>query len=323
MKKSLYIAIILFALCGCRQQEVKMPVHECAMIPDGGRASACSCVLNGKAYVFAGRDSAGTYLKDLWQYDPLTDTWTDLGKTPLPKRVNATMTACGDKIYVGLGYSALRAYNDKYYRHDWWEYNPANNQWKQLSDYPSDNTVDAHAYCIDNSIYVLYGCGHVQQNEVWQYNILTDEWTLFPEANNPANRAFGCAGGVVDGVLYFGLGFNGDNLRKWYSVLLPENRWQRCASIPGKGREFSASAATDKYVYLFGGRYFGGDMTGGEVFDTWLRYSPTSDSWERCGIMPCGRAENQVAFAIGNKVYFGLGEDALGKVINKLYCVEQ
>jgi len=323
MKKALYILLFLLALCSCRRQEIILPLHECSAMPDGGRASACACTSNDKVYVFAGRDSAGSYRNDLWQYDPVTDAWTNLGAAPLTARVNAVMAACDDKIYVGLGYAALRAYNDKYYCHDWWEYTPQDNQWKQLADYPSNNTVAACAYTMNNDIYVLYGCGHVQQNEVWCYHVQSDEWTLFPEAKNPANRAFGCAGGIVNGILYFGLGFNGDNLKKWYSVQLPENRWQPCSSIPGKGRIFSASAATDKYVYLFGGRYFGGDMTGGEVFDTWLRYSPASDGWEWCGVMPCGRAENQVAGAIGNKVYFGLGEDAGGQVIDKFYCVEQ
>ena len=64
-------------------------------------------------------------------------------------------------------------------------------------------------------------------------------------------------------------------------------------------------------------------MTGGEIFDTYLRYSPEKDRWEWCGTMPCGRAENQIAFTIDGTVYFGLGEDETGIAIDKLYRIEE
>ena len=64
-------------------------------------------------------------------------------------------------------------------------------------------------------------------------------------------------------------------------------------------------------------------MTGGEVFPDILQYSPKEDEWRQAGEMPCGRAENQIAFAINGKVYFGLGEDENGTMINQLYCLEE
>ena len=320
-----FIQHILFAtvlLTACTHvPEKKVRVHACASMPEG-RASACACVCDGKAYVFGGRDHAGTYLNDLWQYDPATDSWTDLGTTPLKARVNAAMASCGDKLYVGLGYSALRAYKDSAYQQDWWEYSPATNQWKSLAQYPSANTVKPVSYCVDNRIYVLYGCGHAQQNEVWQYDPSSDTWTQLPHVAQMAPRAFGCTGAAIDGTAYFGSGFDSHNLRDWYRLSLPDNRWTACASLPGKGREFSACAASKEYVYVLGGRYFGGDMTGGEVFDSFLRYAADKDQWEWCGTMPCGRAENQIAFAIDGKVYFGLGEDEKGQTIDKIYRIE-
>ena len=104
---------------------------------------------------------------------------------------------------------------------------------------------------------------------------------------------------------------------------MPANSWTERSRIPGKGRELCAYCATERYIYLFGGRYFAGEHTGGEVFDEYLRYSADEDRWERCGTMPCGRGENMIAFRIGEKVYFGLGEDAEGRVIEDLYCLEE
>ena len=312
---------VLLASC-TSAPEITLRVHQCASMPRG-RASARACALAEKAYVFGGRDSTGTYLNDLWVYDSATDQWTGLGATPLEARVNATMVTDGDKIYVGLGYAAQKAYVDSAYLKDWWEYTPSTNTWKPLANYPSDNTVAPVTYCINHRLYVFYGCGYVQQNEVWQYDPSSDTWSRLPERDNDALRAFGCAGAAINGFAYFGLGFNSHNLRDWYRVTLPDIQWSACSALPGKGREFSACAADKDYVYIFGGRAFGGDMTGGEIFETYLRYSPEKDRWEWCGTMPCGRAENQIAFTIDGTVYFGLGEDETGTAIDKLYRIEE
>ena len=63
-------------------------------------------------------------------------------------------------------------------------------------------------------------------------------------------------------------------------------------------------------------------MTGGEVFDSYLRYSPDKDGWEWCGTMPFGRAENLIAFSIDGLVYFGLGENEKGETIAEVWRVE-
>jgi len=323
MKQYLYIALCLLLAACSKQPEIALTVSRCAPMPDGGRASACACVLDGKAYIFAGRDTAGTYRNDLWQYDSQTDTWNNLGATPLIARVNATMVAAGGKIYAGLGYSKQKAYNDKGYQRDWWEYTPATGEWKQLAQYPTANTVAATSYVADGAIYTLFGFGYGYTKDVYRYDIAADTWTNIEITQPRAWLNFGGRGAMCNGRLYFGLGYRMDNLTQWYEVDLPTDTWQQRCSLPGKGRELAACAADNDHVYVFGGRHFAGEMTGGEIFDTYLRYAPEKDSWEWCGQMPCGRAENQVAFCINGKVYFGLGEDENGQVLNCLYRVEK
>ena len=310
-------------LCGCQNvPEAKVTVRECAAMPNGGLASACSCVSEGKAYVFGGRNAQGTYQNTLWVYDPLRDEWTNLGTGPMKARVNATMAAVDGLIYVGLGYSEARAYRDSAYQKDWWSYSPATGHWKRLADYPNANTVAATSYVIDGDIYAIYGFGYGFTHDICRYDVGADQWTCAPDSPHRAWLNAGGRGALCQGKLYFGLGYRISNLTQWYEVDLPSDIWQRRRSLPGKGREFAACAATNEYVYILGGRYFSGDMTGGEIFDTYLRYSPEKDQWTWCGTMPCGRAENQVAFSIDGKVYFGLGESEEKKVLNKLYCIE-
>ncbi len=323
-KKFRYIFLLAaLTLISCeRIAEIEPATKACAPMPEGGRAAACACALDGKAYVFGGRDEKGRYLRDLWEYDPVTDSWNNLGDCPMTARVNATMAAMDGLLYMGLGYSAKHAYQDSCYQRDWWSYNPKTAQWTRLADYPSQNTVAATTATEGDNILVYYGCGHVQQNEVYRYDISANTWQKWASTGNTAPRAFGCAGAAIGSYLYFGTGFNSNNLTNWYKASLVDNTWQRVRSLPGKGREFAACAATDKYVYIFGGRYFGGDMTGGEIFNTYMRYSPDKDQWEWCDTMPCGRAENQIAVTISGKVYFGLGENENAQIINTLYTIE-
>lgn len=322
-----YIVFLIAAilLAGCqREPEVSLSVRECTPLPAGGRASACACVLDGKAYVFAGRDKkSGGYKNDLWEYNPETDAWSNLGAAPMKPRVNATMAAYDGKIYAGLGYSDTHAYRDSAYQQDWWEYTVETGTWKRLSDFPSANTVDAHSYVVNGKIYVLYGFGYGFTRDIWIYNPSENSWSARADNLDRAKRCAGGCGAMKDGILYFGTGYYTMNLTGWKSADLDTDSWRESASIPGKGREFSACAASEQYIYLFGGRHFAGDMTGGEVFNTYMRYSPDKNRWEWCGTMPCGRAENLIAFSIDGKVYFGLGENGKGEIIDHLYCIEE
>jgi len=319
------IGLLAVVLTACSHvPETEVSVRACASMPNGGVACACACVCDGKAYVFGGRDSAGTYQNKMWCYDPQTDNWTSLGAAPFKARVNATMAAVDDKVYVGLGYSALRAYNDSAYRKDWWEYTPSTHTWQQKANYPNKNTVAATSYVIDGDIYAIYGFGNHYSKQICRYSPTDNIWAEPIDASNPAPYYhFGGRGALHNGMVYFGMGYttNG-NIRDWCEADLKTNTWTKRASVPGKSRAFGACAGNADYIYVFGGRHFAGEFTGGEVFDSYMRYLPEKDSWEWCGTMPCGRAENLIAFSINGKIYFGLGENENGKVVDALYRIE-
>ena len=104
MKGERIFIVLLFAilLVACKNEpEMNVTWHKSAAIPSP-RACAAVFVVNDQAYIFAGRDSAGVHLNDLWRYTPTTDTWDNLGATPMIPRVNAV--AC-----VHNGVKGLRA----------------------------------------------------------------------------------------------------------------------------------------------------------------------------------------------------------------------
>ena len=278
--------------------------------------------MDGKGYVFGGRDANGSYLNDLWQYDPQTNTWTDMGITPLKPRAYAAVIAYEGALYVGLGVAKGKAYIDGNYLHDWWRWNPATNKWDSLAPYPDNTTIAPTMYVVDDRIYAIYGSQDCFSRNIRYYVPQADEWYSVEDDHRRALSAFCGVGATCHGRTYYGLGYNTRNLTQWYTMNLPDDKWTACRSLPGKGREYSACGVGKNNIYVFGGRYFGGEYTGGEIFADIWRYAPDDDHWTYCGTMPGGRAENQIAFSINGKVYFGLGEDENGTILNTLYCIE-
>lgn len=323
--KYIVLSCAAFLLIGCSASapEVELRTRKCAALPVGGRASACACTLDGKGYVFAGRDEKGRYLNDLWQYDPMTDSWQSMGTMPGKGRVNATIIAYQGCLYAGLGFAKGGAYQEETHLRDWWRWNATTNKWDSLAPYPDRTTICPVPYITDGRIYAIYGAADCfTRNMIW-YDVMTNTWHREEDNHHRALSAFKGVGAQVQDKYYYGLGYNSSNLSQWWRVDLVKDEWKRCKSLTGKGRTCSAGCANDAYMYVFGGRYFAGEMTGGEVFADIWRYDPSQDEWSRGGVMPCGRAENQIAFAINGKVYFGLGEDENGTIINQLYCLEE
>lgn len=316
------VTALVLSACSNNSPVVPLSIKSCAAMPVP-RASAAACALDGKGYVFGGRDANKQYLNDLWQYDPSTDSWKQLRSCPGKARVQALMTAYDGSLYVGLGFSGEEVYVDSCYLRDIWRYTPADDQWTRLSDCPSANTVGGVPYVENGRMYVLYSTGWSQSKDIIYYDIPTNRWGNIPDTGKRPGACFGATGASFGGRFFFGTGLTWENTKQWYEVDIANDQWIARASFPGKGRELCASCATNDYIYLFGGRYFAGEHTGGEVFSELLRYHVDANQWERCGDMPCGRSENMIAFTIGHSAYFGLGEDEKGTLHNTLYRIEE
>ena len=287
------------------------------------RASATAFVIGEKAYLFAGRDSTGNSHNDLWRYSPETDSWEDMGPTPLAPRVNATACVSDGKVYIGLGFLG-RYSNDSSYMQDWWEYTPATDSWKRLADYPNSYTDCATAFTGDGELYVGYGFCWNYRRDFFRYDIASDRWDSIDvnvSFHGYPSRSFGGTGCTCRSRHFMGTGFYKGSLN-WWAELVDGTHWEKRAVVPGKTRTLAASTATDQYIYLSGGIHYGGVNTTGQLLQDIHRYDPLNDSWSHVAVLPEGLM-NHLSFAIGRRVYVGLGEDKEWKVKNKLYYFEE
>mgnify|MGYP002521249345 FL=1 len=313
------------ALTAChRTPDIEVPVSRCADMPSP-RASATCFVVADRAYIFGGRDSAGTYLNDLWQYDPASDQWTQYAATtPLDGRVNATACVDADQnIYLGLGFNGRYGADNTYLR-DWWRINLTDGQWTRLADYPNHNTDNAVAFAGNGELYVGYGFCWTYARDMFRYDILSDHWDTIDvhvASHGYPPRSFGGCGCTCGGRYFAGTGYKGKSL-DWWAEFLPEGKWVECAPVPGQTRTLAAAVATGQYAYVLGGFHYGGIGTNGQLLSDIRRYNPQTDSWQYAGNLPTPLM-NHLAFAVGNRVFVGIGETTDEQMCNHLYCIHE
>ena len=286
------------------------------------RASAACFVMDDKAYVFAGRDSNGTYLNDLWCYDPAKDEWTNAGTSPMRGRVNATACVKDDKVYLGLGFNGRHGQDTSYLK-DWWEYVPATKQWTQLADYPNEYTDKATCFVGEKELYVGYGFCWNYRRDLFRYDIATNRWDSVDvevSFHGYPTRSFGGTGCTCQKRHFMGTGYFRHSLDWWAEF--DGQHWTKRTSVPGRARTLAASAATSQYIYVTAGIHYGGITTDGEVLKDIQRYDPATDRWTYVAVLQKGLL-NHNCFAIGKRVYIGLGENEEWKINDKLYWFEE
>lgn len=317
MRQFLYIVIVF--LCGCTPslQHIPATITQCCDIPVG-RASAIAWCFDSKGYLFGGRDSINVLHNDLWEYDPVRDSWKQIGdSTPLTPRVNGVACVVGEHVYVGLGFQQS-IHRDSSYLRDWWEYNPIKNEWKQLADFPNKNTVKPIAYVQGNRIYCVHGFGVGFTAEIIAYDIVTNQWEIITQHSHNDIMCMAGAGATLDGRFYYGTGFNTMNLNTWFEIGF-EGEWEKRANVPGK-RQLATCVITAKNIYLVGGRKFGGTQTDGKIYDDILRYNTQDDVWTYAGSTKYP-TENSFGFSINHSAYIGGGENGDG-ILTTLYRIE-
>ena len=140
-------------------------------------------------YVFGGGYVMGTYLNDLWRWNPATETWTGLTNMPTGKQ-NIQGVYYGGKIYVPGGYNGVHLTENAIY-------DLATNTWFTGSPLPAPQTGATAAY--NGKIYV-FGGNPGPQTTTSIYDIASNTW--FTGAAMPEPITYGRAV-TVGGYAYY------------------------------------------------------------------------------------------------------------------------
>ena len=132
-----------------------------------------------KGYVCGGKMGSDFYGTDLWEYDPLLDSWTRLADFPGGDRYQMSSFGVEGKGYVGMGI------DHDLYRKDWWEYDPNLDSWTQASSLPGTERGSSSSFVLSSRAYIVFGSDGGYKDELWEYNPFTDSWNI--KANFPAD----------------------------------------------------------------------------------------------------------------------------------------
>ena len=303
----LCFGFLLFLLQACTETYDLTPItnwKQLSDFPGVARASASSFVIGDKGYVCLGRSGAKSgFLKDLWEYDSTTDTWTKKSDFPGTARVKAIAGVIGDKAYVGLG--AVSPYEGNQYS-DLWEYDSANDSWKQMAPFPGEAKNDLFCAVVDSCLYTTEGFTATGFNsDTYKYSPKTNNWTRL--SNCPVDRS-STAGFSIGTDFYVGTGYHIPGFSWFYRYNTATDSWMRVADLPA-ARILSKGLTINGKGYIMLGRYWGGSLNAGKLLKDIVQYDPLTNKWSRCGDFPGGARQNVVAFTLNGKGYVVGGED--------------
>jgi N-acetylneuraminic acid mutarotase len=232
--------------------------------------TASTFVLNNLGYVTGGITSAN-FMSTLYEYNPATNLWTTKAPFPGIARYGGIGFAIGNKGYFGIGNTggALGPYLNDFY-----EYNPASNQWTQKATFPGTARYGGHGVATANLGYVGFGANenlNVLFNDWWEYNPVTNVWTN--KANYPGVGRSYPASFFINSKIYLGTGQTLINvLDDMYSFDHVNNVWVPEQSFTGGSRWLVAAFSINNIGYFSTGALYGGSIT----FNDCWKFSPDS-----------------------------------------------
>lgn len=147
--------------------------------PCSGRYGAVAFGLKDKGYITTGYD--GNWLKDNWEYDPATDTWTQAQSLISGKRQDASVFVINNKAYLCMGTANSTPVTDFY------AFDGDAKTWATLNSIAnvSDDSFDdaynfagsgAASFAMRGKGYVVSGIKGGLSAATWEYTPETDRW---------------------------------------------------------------------------------------------------------------------------------------------------
>lgn len=298
MKKLLLVAVCLPLLQACTKKIEQQPATEVNAIivdpliwpcwnniwQDRGEVNIYFDAHADRAIGFENkglflRQTGGTYR--VYEYNISNGAWTAKGLFPGLSRMDGTIVVVGAKIYFGLGIRFESA--TVIYMNDWWEYDPATDQWTPKANFPAAARIRTTAFAASSKAYVVGGYDWAADNylkQTWQYDPATNGWEQ--KANFPGAGRYEAAGFSIGSKGYVGTG-QGRILvlnnpvtfyyKDFYEYNSLNNTWTQKADYPSATRHGAFS------FMIRGNGFIGGGYNASAGYRELYMYNHLTNSW--------------------------------------------
>lgn len=306
MKNRLFL-IIFLCLSGI-DANAQQAWTQRANMPAVARHRTVAFTIGNKGYMGLGHYNSGpggnTYLEDIWEYDPVNDSWTQKANFAGGPRYHAVGIGYKNIAFIGTGRDQTNPPNQAYtLETDWWKFDPISNSWELMAPMPGVGRRGAVAFLIDTLIFV--GTGQVTSgysDDFYAYDAENDQWLSgvppFPGGQRTSAVAFS-----INNKGYVGTGGIGCGDNLFYEFKRATNQWVPRANVGGPIRNEACSFAVNGKGYIMTGDNC---SSGTNYKDVW-EYDPSTDTWTELMEFPGSARRYMNAFVIGDKVYCGSG----------------
>lgn len=267
------------------------------------------------------------YLKDMWQFDPVEETWSQLPNAPTGRAdaIGFSITYENGqkqqvtKMYIGTGTNYNGVLKDFY------EYDLFFNYWSETESndkFPIE-VQGAVAFVIGEKAYIGSGSTYgVALANFFVFNPVEadkEDGKSFVNTrllgNDNSNARKNAVAFVIDDIGFVGLGENNDG--EYFNDLwmyIPETgtsnaKWIKRQDLPAAPRTDAVGLSANKQGYV------GLGFDGSSILKDFWRYDPYNNSWSQCADHKIGPdyinqiqpVRNAVGFGIDKKVYVGTG----------------
>lgn len=149
---------------------ISMPIGE-------ERQYAVGCSWENKGYIFGGSKCDGTFLKDLWVFDPSTGIWTEETAMPADGRAGSVHFIIQDTLYIIGGRNDLGIISEV------WGYDFTSGIWSQKTDYPNNGVWRGVSFSWDNLGYAGMGKNNLNNqsdfnSSIYSFEPISQNWSL-------------------------------------------------------------------------------------------------------------------------------------------------
>lgn len=274
-----------------------------ANFPGGLRCKAVGFSIGNVGYVGTGESNCSPTnpMNDFWEYNPMTNIWTQRTNFGGIPRSLAVGFSIGNKGYIGTG---VDVNGNKL--NDLWEFDPGSNAWTQKTSLPGPPRYSAIAFSLGTKGYI--GLGDTSNftstgllNDFWEFDPGGNIW--LQKSNFPASGRVYAVSFSLSSKGYVVTGANATSFRSdlWEYDAVSDSWTQKTSFIRGKAQATGFSIGSGGYIVT------GVDSPAVPMNELWA-YDQTTNNWYQKANLPVAMRIFSTAFSVGTKGYVGLGD---------------